>query len=77
MEEIDTLFRCELTDVGLTEIKAIAKLIQRYRGISADELSAATGLSYSKIRTYTGLLECGGIITIDLLQRCSLMVRTV
>lgn len=77
MEEIDTLFRCELTDVGLTEIKAIAKLIQRCRGISADELSAATGLSYSKIRTYTGLLECGGIITIDLLQRCSLMVRTV
>ena len=77
MDEIETLFRCELTDIGLSEIKAVAKMIQKYRGISADELSAATGLNYSKIRTYTGLLECAGIISIDLLQRCSLMVRTV
>ena len=49
----------------------IASAIRKNRGISLEELSGQIGKPYSETATLAGLLESEGIITMDVLQRCS------
>jgi hypothetical protein len=52
----------------LTEIK-------RNRGITTDELSDNIGIGFIKTMELTGMLEIDGIISIDLLRRCSINLK--
>ncbi len=56
-------------------ITDILNLIKSERGITVDEISDTTGMAYSSVSRLTGMLENDGFITIDLLQRCSILVR--
>ena len=57
------------------ELAEIVKIIQRNRGITLDDITAMTGSNYSRINRLTGMLEMEDVISIDLLQRCTLKIR--
>ena len=49
--------------------------IRKERGITLDELCDRCRMEYAQVSMLTGLLETDGFISIDLLQRCSIMYR--
>lgn len=51
---------------------AVALAVRDHRGATPDALTALTGLSIADVLEGIGLLEIRGIITTDLLRRCSL-----
>ncbi len=57
----------------IAEMTEILELVKSERGVTLDEISAATGIPYNNVSSMTGLLETDNFITIDLLQRCSLI----
>lgn len=59
----------------IAELSDLLKTIRKHRGITLDDLSAMTGLQYSMIARLTGMLEMEGLISIDLLQRCTISPR--
>ena len=66
-ESIDTGIRKKLTD--------ILGIIKNSEGIVKDEIAAAAKLPYNELSYMLTLLESKGIISIDILQRCSLNHR--
>ena len=50
-------------------------MIKVERGITVEELSENSGMSYSITANMTAMLETDGFISIDLLQRCFIMVE--
>jgi len=61
----------------LNDIMKTAEQIKRCRDISFEQLSEATGLSYSAVSSCAMLLESDGFINIDLLQRCAIVPQKV
>ena len=59
----------------LAELKIMVETIRKNRGMNLDDLSVRTGLGYSRTMTLAGMLEMKGIISMDLLQRCTVNVR--
>ena len=59
----------------IRELAELVKAIRKHKGITLDDLTAMTGSPYSRINQLTGMLEMEGVISIDLLQRCTLNVR--
>lgn len=51
--------------------------IRRERGITVEELAEKTGIGYARTAELTGILELDSLITIDLLQRCSINPRNI
>jgi DNA processing protein len=58
------------------KICALLETIRKERGISIEELSHACGLPFHHAVNICGLLESDGLITIDLLQRCSINAKS-
>lgn len=60
-----------------SRIKLLADLlsaIRKHRGITIDELASKTSSSWRLTRECISLLECDGLISVDLLQRCTVNV---
>ena len=56
------------------ETEAVVKLyglIRRNRGVSYDELCGMSGVGYSEVAKFAGMLENAGFILTDMLQRCT------
>lgn len=51
--------------------------IRGERGITIEELAEKTGLGYARTVELTGILELDSLISIDLLQRCSINPHTI
>ena len=49
--------------------------IREERGITLEELCSRCGMDYGRVATLTGTLETDGFITIDLMQRCSILTH--
>ena len=49
--------------------------IREERGITLEELCSRCGMDYGLVATLTGTLETDGFITIDLMQRCSILTH--
>ncbi len=54
----------------LCMMRDILNLIRKERGLTADDISEATGLPYHKVSNIVNILETDELITVDLLQRC-------
>lgn len=54
------------------EIARVLLHIKKNRRISIQELADATGLGFRVTAEITGLLESDGVISVDLMQRCSI-----
>ena len=74
----DIIMECfmDSTDSNtLTELIVVFGFIRKNRGINLDDLSAKTGFSYSRIARLAGMLEMEDLISMDLLQRCTVNMR--
>lgn len=56
------------------QMAAILLAIRGSRGITLEEITEVTELQYNRVAELTSILECDGIITIDLLQRCIIKI---
>lgn len=65
-EHLQKIFGADAPAVG------VGLAIRENRGITADALTALTGLAIGPVQEGIGLLEAQGIIVTDLLRRCSL-----
>ena len=61
----------------LADMMAVAGIIRRRRGITPDGICSETCLPYAKVVRLVGLLESDGLISTDLLQRCTINVKIV
>ena len=59
----------------MMELTVVFGMIRKNRGINLDDLSAKTGFSYSRIARLAGMLEMEDLISMDLLQRCTVNMR--
>ena len=57
----------------LGELAEILLYIRNNRGATIEEIATACNMTYSKAAAAISTLELDGLITIDLLQRCSIM----
>ena len=74
----DLLQQQYATFLSQDKISQMANLIlqiRKNRGITIEEISEACQLEYCKVAELTSLLESDGIISIDLLQRCTINIR--
>ena len=51
---------------------ALLGLVKSEPGITVRELCARTGWALSEVIAETGILESDGLLSVDILQRCSL-----
>ena len=75
MDLISETFGPSADKETLSELKIMVETIRKNRGMNLDDLSVRTGLGYSRTMTLAGMLEMKGIISMDLLQRCTVNVR--
>ncbi len=61
---------------NLHMITEIMNLIKSERGITIEEIASSMGSPYSKVSASVRTLEADGFITVDLLQRCTVNIRT-
>ena len=62
-------------DNTITELIVVFGMIRKNRGINLDDLSAKTGFSYNRIARLAGMLEMEDLISMDLMQRCTVNMR--
>ena len=55
------------------ELAEILLYIRNNRGATIEEIATACNMTYSKAAAAISTLELDGLITVDLLQRCSIM----
>lgn len=58
-------------------MSAILLTIRNNRGISVEELAAVCGFSYSVTSELAVMLETDGFISIDIMQRCSILTERI
>ena len=58
---------------AIREMGALLECIRKNRGATIEELGVMTGIEYGRTSSLTGMLELEGLISIDLLQRCSIL----
>lgn len=63
----------KLSDEKIDQTEKILTAIYNERGITIEEIGDKTGIGYARTSELTGILELDSIISIDLLQRCSII----
>ncbi len=56
-------------------MREVINMIRKERGMTAEDISAATGIPFHQVSNTICLLETDGFIAVDLLQRCSINNR--
>lgn len=77
MQEIRDRYSGQLAGEDVGKLETIAAAIRACRGITVEEIAARTGLPYRETATWAGILESDSFISIDLLQRCTIVIRIV
>lgn len=76
-QKLRRIFKDRTSDDCIERMSAILGLIRKDRGATIEELARASGSDYSLTAQTVHLLEMEGLITIDLLQRCSINYKNV
>lgn len=63
----------DMTGGQVGELAEILLYIRNNRGATIEEIAGACSMTYSKAAAAVSRLELDGLITVDLLQRCSIM----
>ena len=77
LERINDIFGKSHPESYIDRLYEITQAIREERGITIEEIAAKTGLGYRRTAEATAMLEIEGIISIDLLQRCSINYKNV
>ena len=57
----------------LNDMTALMECMRRSRGVTVEEAGAMTGIEYGRASSLISLLELEGFVSMDLLQRCSII----
>lgn len=74
-ERLSTAYSGIISDDRISRMSVLLLAIRQERGITLDELCQCCGMDYSMVSTLARTLEADGFITIDLMQRCSILSR--
>ena len=74
-ERLNTTYSGIISDDRISRMSVLLLAIRQERGITLDELCQCCGMDYSTVSTLARTLEADGFITIDLMQRCSILSR--
>ena len=74
-EIVRSIFGTRVGPDMVSEMSDILDTIINHRGITLDDLSVVAASSYARISHITGMLEMEGLISVDLLQRCTASTR--
>ena len=74
-ERLSTAYSGIISDDRISRMSVLLLAIRQERGITLDELCQCCGMGYSMVSTLARTLEADGFITIDLMQRCSILSR--
>ena len=72
---VQEVFGSKADEGTVSELSYLLNIIRKHRGITLDDICAMTGSDYSRISHITGMLEMEGLISVDLLQRCTANTR--
>lgn len=71
-DDLERLYGGKSPMDGLDSIRSIAGFIRKNRGSTPEDICGGTGLAFAEVMKCIGILESDGIISTDLLQRCSI-----
>lgn len=74
-EVVESAYRSSLSAEKTELAVTLLTMMKKDRGITVEELAQDTGISYSMIANMAAMLEADGFISVDLLQRCFIMVE--
>lgn len=60
-----------LDDKTLSLMAEILSTVRRRRGITLDDLASEINCPWKETRELVGMLECDGLVSVDILQRCT------
>ena len=72
---ITNVYSTRLPENKIKQMSEIILCIRKNRGITIEEISEQTQIDYRRIAELTRLLETDDIISVDLLQRCTINIR--
>ena len=72
---LERTYSGKIADDRISLMAAVLLAIRKERGITLDELCTSCGMEYGIISTLTRILETDGFISIDLMQRCSILTH--
>lgn len=70
---VDSFYGGSVGKDTIREMAALLECVRKNRGATVEELGVMTGIEYGKTSSLTAMLELDGFISIDLLQRCSII----
>ena len=76
-DEIKAHYGPLLPPEEVDDLLTVAGVIRRHRGITLDGICPEACMPYGKVARCAGILESDGIISTDLLQRCTINVKIV
>lgn len=74
---VESTFADTLDTETLAKFKTVARRIRSERGITVEDLAHTLDLPYQEVSQIVGMLESCGLVSTDLLQRCSINVKIV
>lgn len=72
---LERTYSGKIADDRISLMAAVLLAIRKERGITLDELCTSCDMEYGIISTLTRILETDGFISIDLMQRCSILTH--
>ena len=76
-EYISSRMAPSLPESDIPKAIRVADAIRQEAGISLGDISAATGLPFPEVSSLVAAMECEGIISTDILQRCTINAKIV
>ena len=70
-----TTYSGRFAEDRISMMAALLLVIREERGITLEDLCSRCGMDYGLVATLTGTLETDGFISIDLMQRCSILTH--
>lgn len=74
-EILSRRFSAHLSAADISSMADILMRIRKDRGTDIGELASSCGISYRKAAELTSMLESDGLISIDLMQRCTIRIK--
>lgn len=74
-ENLRRSYSGRLSEDRISRMATLLLAIREERGITLNDLCIRCGMDYGQVAMLSGILETDGFISIDLLQRCSILSR--
>lgn len=74
-ELLEGIYRHVYSKDTIMEMARLLPMIRKERGIPIDDLATASGMEYGKVSGLVSILESDGLISVDLMRRCTINIR--